>query len=168
MKKKKRARFWGTCKLELIIGIYLSDWPPKSLAGGRHRCVITWDQCPPQACITTKGAPDKSYPHFSLRLVPYSKPACCWLPNPKNAMQVNRLSSEGTTLRQQEHHDATAKITSMLHIRSFLPFENHPPIFLPAKIGRIMPAPQHLQHYWPYHWRKSELPCRGKLQFRAR
>jgi len=167
MKKKKRARFWGTCKLELIIGIYLSDWPPKSLAGGRHRCVITWDQCPPQACITTKGAPDKSYPHFSLRLVPYSKPACCWLP--KNAMQVNCLSSEGTTLRQKEHHDATAKITSIYVAHSlFFAFWKPPPVFLPAKIGRITPAPQHLQHYWPYHWRKSQLPCRGKLEFRAR
>jgi hypothetical protein len=62
-----------------------------------------------------------------MLLVPYSKQACCWLPNAR--MQVNCLSSEGTTLRQEEHHDATAKITSMLHIRSFLPFENHPPSF---------------------------------------
>lgn len=55
------------------LSIHLTDlstrWP-----AGRHRCVITWDQCPPQACITTKGAPEtKVTPHFSLRLVPYSK-----------------------------------------------------------------------------------------------
>ena len=38
MKKKKRARFRGTCMLELIIGylsIYISDWPPNSPAGRR-------------------------------------------------------------------------------------------------------------------------------------
>jgi hypothetical protein len=66
-----------------------------------------------------KGAPDKSYPRCSLRL-----------PDSQRT-QVNWLSSEGTTLRQGGHHDATARITSVLHIHSlapslFSPFETAP------------------------------------------
>jgi hypothetical protein len=68
-------------------------------------------------------------------------------------MQVNCLSSEGTTPRQQEHHDATLQrshpgpVAHSIHSLFFAFLKKKKettPVFVPAKIGRIMPPPQHI------------------------
>ena len=103
------------------LSVYISDWP--------HRCVITWDQCPPQACIATKGAPDKSYPHFSLRLVPYSKQACCcWLPQECKSIAFNFI---------RRYHTASTRTSwcyckdhiHVAHSLFFCLLKNHPASF---------------------------------------
>lgn len=147
---------------------YLSTRP----AGRRHRCVITWEQCPRphRHALRTYHKRSSRQKLPSLLIAPLLRlPPHAW-------MQVNCLSSEGTTPRQQEHHDATLQrshpgpVAHSIHSLFFAFWKKKPPPSLSLqRLDESCLLPSiFAQHYWPYHWRKSELPCRGKLEFRAR
>lgn len=116
--------------------------------------------CPPQACITTKGAPDKSYPHFSLRLL----------------RSTSLLAAAGSPLQECKSIAFHQKVPHRVKMNIMMLLQRSHPCCTFALFCLLKTTPRlssckdwtHLQHYWPYHWRKSELPCRGKLEFRAK
>lgn len=159
--------------LQLIIGIYVSDLPLNSTGRSSSSLRHHLGTMPPapQACITY--VPQKEL-QTKVTLTSHCAPAAAASPC-MNASQLPFIRRYHTASTRTSWC-YTAKITSLpcCTFNSFALFcllkkKKPPPSLSLQRLDESCLLPSiFAQHYWPYHWRKSELPCRGKLEFRAR